>query len=233
MPLYATFPYDCPYLPDQRAVSAVFDPQVPVDTDLYGALIAQGFRRSGDRLYRPHCPACDACRSLRVPAAEFTPDRSQRRTWRRNADLTATLRDNVLDEEHYALYRRYQQARHPSGEMDFDDPDDYRRACLASPVDTRLAELRDPHGQLLAVAITDFLPTGLSAMYTFFEPRAHRRSLGTYAILWQIAEAAARGLPHVYLGYWVADCRKMAYKRRFRPAEVWDGSGWRRLAPQE
>jgi arginine-tRNA-protein transferase len=233
MTLYATFPYDCPYLPDRLAVSAVFDPQVPVDSNLYGALIAQGFRRSGDRLYRPHCPACEACRSLRIPAAEFAPDRSQRRTWRRNADLTATVRPNTFEPEHYQLYRRYQQDRHPSGEMDFDDPDDYRRACLESPVDTRLVEFRAPDNTLMAVAITDYLPTGLSAMYTFFEPSARKRSLGIFAILWQVAEAAGLGLPHVYLGYWVAECRKMAYKNNFRPAEVWEGSGWRRLAGEE
>ena len=226
MTLYATFPYDCPYLPERTAVSAVYDPNLRVDSATYGELIRYGFRRSGDRLYRPHCPACRACESLRLPVARFRPDRSQRRTWRRNADLTVRVEPAAFHEEHFALYRRYQQGRHPGGEMDFADPGEYTRACLESPVDTRLATFRDPAGRLLAVAVTDFLPTGLSAMYTFYDPAEHRRSLGTYAVLWQIAHAREQGLPHVYLGYWIRESPKMAYKSRFRPAEVWTGSRW-------
>jgi len=229
MTLYATFPYDCPYLPDRTAVSAVYDPHVAVDTALYGELIRFGFRRSGDRLYRPHCPGCRACESLRIPVEAFRPDRSQRRTWRRNADLAVAVEGTEFREEHFALYRRYQQGRHPGGEMDFEDPADYTRACLESPVDTRLITFRTPEGRLLAVAVTDFLPTGLSAMYTFFDPDADRRSLGTYAILWQIHHAREVGLPHVYLGYWVRESPKMAYKSRFLPAEVWSGARWQAL----
>ncbi|MFA9460783.1 arginyltransferase [Thiohalorhabdus methylotrophus] len=233
MTLYATFPYDCPYLPDRTAVSAVYDPGVPVDSRLYGELIRYGFRRSGPRLYRPHCPACSACESLRIPSERFRSDRSQRRIWRRNADIQVNIRPAELDPDHFDLYRRYQKARHPGGEMDFQDPEDFERACLSSPVDTRLVEMRDPDNRLLAVAITDFLPTGLSAMYTFFEPTAERRSLGTYAILWQIDHAREAGYPHVYLGYWIRECAKMAYKNRFRPAEVWTGSFWRELEAEE
>ncbi|MFP4560161.1 MAG: arginyltransferase [Thiohalorhabdus sp.] len=229
MTLYATFPYECPYLPDRTAVSAVYDPGVPVDSQLYGELIRYGFRRSGPRLYRPHCPGCSACESLRIPADRFLADRGQRRTWRRNADLHARIRPAELDPEHFELYRRYQRNRHPGGEMDFREPKEFERACLTSPVDTRLVELREPGGRLLAVAITDFLPTGLSAMYTFFAPEEGRRSLGTYAILWQIAHAREEGFPHVYLGYWIRDCGKMAYKDRFRPAEIWTGSYWQEL----
>jgi arginine-tRNA-protein transferase len=234
MTLYATFPYDCPYLANRTAVSAVYDPHLPVDTGLYGELIRYGFRRSGERLYRPHCPGCSACESLRIPVAGFRPDRSQRRTWRRNGDLSVSVERSEFQEEHFALYRRYQQGRHPGGEMDFDDPTEYARACLESPVDTRLITFRGPdEGRLLAVAVTDFLPTGLSAMYTFFDPDAARRSLGTYAILWQIRHARELDLPHVYLGYWVRESPKMAYKSRFRPSEVWSGYGWRELASPE
>lgn len=233
MTLYATFPYDCPYLPDRTAVSAVYDPNIPVSTELYGELIRYGFRRSGYRLYRPHCPGCAACESLRLPAARFRGDRNQRRTWRRNADLTAHVEPPTFREEHFRLYKRYQGARHPGGEMDFDDPADYARACLESPVDTRLVSFRDPEGELLAVAVTDFLSTGLSAMYTFFDPESGKRSLGTFAVLWQIQQAWLAGLPHVYLGYWIRESPKMTYKSRFRPAEVWTGQQWRDLAPDE
>jgi len=233
MTLYATFPYDCPYLPDRTAVSAVYDPNVPVTSDLYGELIRYGFRRSGYRLYRPHCPGCAACESLRIGTQAFQPDRSQRRCWRANADLAVGIEPAVFREEHFRLYKRYQGARHPGGEMDFEDPADYARACLESPVDTRLVTFRDPDERLLAVAVTDFLSAGLSAMYTFFDPDAAKRSLGTYAVLWQIHHAREAGLPHVYLGYWIRESPKMAYKSRFRPAEVWNGGGWTGLAEAE
>jgi arginine-tRNA-protein transferase len=233
MTLYATFPYDCPYLPDRTAVSAVYDPNVAVTTELYSELIRYGFRRSGYRLYRPHCPGCVACESLRIDSEGFRPGRSQRRTRRRNADLTARIEPAVFREEHFRLYKRYQQTRHPGGEMDFEDPADYARACLESPVDTRLVTFRDPDERLLAVAVTDFLASGLSAMYTFFDPDLPQRSLGTYALLWQIGQARSMGLAHVYLGYWIRESPKMAYKSRFRPAEVWTGQAWRELAPEE
>ncbi|MEF8793730.1 arginyltransferase [Thiohalorhabdus sp.] len=233
MTLYATFPYDCPYLPDRTAVSAVYDPTVPLDSSLYGELIRYGFRRSGYRLYRPHCPGCAACESLRIDVNDFRADRGQRRCWRRNTDLTVGIEPAVFRKEHFRLYKTYQGVRHSGGEMDFEDPADYARACLESPVDTHLVTFRDPTCHLVAVAITDFLTTGLSAMYTFFDPEASRRSLGTYAVLWQIQQARTLGLPHVYLGYWIRESPKMAYKSHFRPAEVWTGQQWRQLAPDE
>lgn len=229
MTLYATFPYSCPYLPDRTAVSAVYDPDVPLEPVLYGELIQLGFRRSGHRLYRPYCPACAACQSLRIPVTSFRPSRSQRRAWHRNSDLRIGQRPPEVTDEDFALFRRYQQARHPGGEMDFSDPKDYGLACLDSPVDTVLLEIRQPDGRLVAVAITDLLPTGLSAVYTFFDPHEQQRSLGTFAILKQIEYARTLGLPHVYLGYWIGESPQMAYKSRFRPAEVWSAGGWQPL----
>ena len=229
MTLYATFPYTCPYLPDRTAVSAVYDPDVPVDSALYGELIRLGFRRSGHRLYRPYCPGCAACQSLRIPVASFRPNRSQRRAWHRNTDLQISQRSPEVTEEDFALFRRYQQTRHPGGEMDFSDPEDYGLACLDSPVETLLLEFRRADGALIAVAITDVLPTGLSAVYTFFDPEERQRSLGTFAILHQIEYARALGLPHVYLGYWIQESPQMAYKSQFRPAQVWSAGDWQAL----
>ncbi len=226
MTLYLTYPYPCPYLEERTAISGVYDPYAPVDSYIYGELIQYGFRRSGAQLYRPHCPACNACRSLRVPTTAFRPNRSQRRTWRKNQDLQVELQPPEFVSEHFTLYQRYQKARHPGGMMDSDDPTDYYQVCVNSPVDTWHVEFREPSKRLLAVAVTDLLPGGLAAMYTFFDPDAMERSLGTYAILWQLEYARSQRIPHVYLGYWIAECAKMAYKSAFHPAEVWNGHSW-------
>ena len=86
-------------------------------------------------------------------------------------------------------------------------------------------------GALFAVALTDRLLSGLSAVYTFFDPDLSARSLWTYTILWHIAEAARAGLPFFYLGYWIDGTRKMRYKTQFRPIEQLTATGWRPLPP--
>lgn len=229
--------HPCGYLPDREARSAFVDPSVRLGVPLYGALLDQGFRRSGDFAYRPLCVGCSACVPARIAVAEFVPDRAQRRCLQRNADLQRRLR-HELDDEHYALYRRYLAARHPDGGMDPDDAAafreflgcgwgrceiwEYRRASIDPATDGR-------DGELLAVSVVDRVPRGLSAVYTFFDPRHASRSLGTLAILRQIEVARADGLGWVYLGYWVPGSPKMDYKRRFQPLEILGSAGWAAL----
>lgn len=189
------------------------------DHRVYSQLAELGFRRSGPYIYRPHCRNCAACRSLRIPVARFTPDRSQRRTLARNQDLRVRFVKAAFHEEHFALFSRYVAARHPGGGMDAGSPSDYWSFIESRWCRTRLAEFRQGR-RLLAVAVVDLLRDGLSAVYTFFDPTERGRGLGVYAVLWQVAEAQRRGLPWLYLGYWVADCRKMAYKIQFNPHEL-------------
>lgn len=226
---YVTPSHPCSYLPGREAVTLFADPLVPVDNHQYTLLSELGFRRSGEHVYRPHCPACRACIPVRVPAANFQPDRSQRRNWRRNADLEVHGAPAEYREEHFELYRRYLSTRHAGGEMDDGDPASYRQFISASWSDTWLYEFRH-QGRLLAVAAVDHLENALSAVYTFFDPEAsRRRALGVFAVLWQIEHARRRGLRWVYLGYWIEQCRKMAYKDRYRPAECFIGHDWCRL----
>lgn len=222
--MFLTTDYSCSYLPGRLARNLVADPAV-TDNALYTQLAALGFRRSGEHVYRPHCRGCTACRSLRVPVACFQPNRAQRRVWMRNQDLQARILEAEFQDEHFALFARYIRVRHAGGGMDPASPGNYWSFVASRWCPTWLCEFR-ADGRLLAVAVVDRLDDGLSAVYTFFDPQEEARSLGTFAVLWQIAEAQQLGLDWVYLGYWVEPCAKMAYKARFNPHEIFVAERW-------
>lgn len=229
LPLLLSPEHPCPYLPGKTARTEFLDLRAVNPSPDYAELLAQGFRRSGSYFYRPDCKHCQACVPLRIPVREFNPDRSQRRVWRRNQDLSVSLRPAEFLPEHYALYRRYLAWKHAGGGMDDPSPLDYASLLMARNHGTQLAQihLRD---QLVAMAVVDALDTAWSAVYTFYAPEASPRSLGTFAILWEIAEARRRGLQWLYLGYWVEASPKMSYKARFLPHERLASNGWQRIS---
>jgi arginyl-tRNA--protein-N-Asp/Glu arginylyltransferase len=223
--LFITPEHPCNYLPDRQARTVFVDPARAIDQGLYTALAAHGFRRSGPHVYRPHCGECQACVPLRVSVDGFTPNRTQKRVYKRNYDVRMKPREAAYEQEHFELFARYVAARHPGGGMDESGEADYRQFLLSSWSRTMLLEMRID-GRLAAVAVTDELDDALSAVYTFYDPALTDRSLGTLAVLMQIEEARSRGLHWLYLGYWIAASRKMSYKGRFRPFETLGADGW-------
>ncbi len=225
---YATSPYPCSYLPGRDARSQVATPTHLIDAEVYSTLVRRGFRRSGAFTYRPHCINCEACIPVRLPVAELQYSRAQRRAIRNHADLTIRQRPLAFCAEHYALYTRYQNARHAGGGMDEDGHEQYAHFLLQSNVDTRLIEFSDGD-TVRMVSIIDVLEDGLSSVYTFYDPDVAGASFGTYNILWQARQCDALDLPYLYLGYWIAESRKMAYKSRFAPIEGLIDGRWQTL----
>lgn len=225
-----TAPYPCAYLPGREARSLVAIPAELIETSAYDLLIRAGFRRSGDLVYRPDCQACRDCIPVRLRIAEFQPDRSQRRALKRHAPLESIELPLIYRDEHFALYQRYQRARHQGGGMDEDNREQFERFLLQSQVESRLVEFRED-GLLRMVSLIDIVADGLSSVYCFFDPDIHGASFGTYNILWQIACCHDLGLPYLYLGYWIAASSKMAYKARYQPLEVLSGSTWQAFSP--
>lgn len=214
----------CPYLPGRVATSRAFLAG-EMGGAVYDAFMDAGFRRSGTLVYQPVCRACRACVPVRVVVDAFAPTRSQRRCATRNADLTVEVAPPVPTDETFDLYARYQTARHADPVHDDGEEDEPTRAAFESflyesPVDTLEFTYRDPAGRVLAVGIADFCPRSLSSVYFYYDPAESARGLGTYGAIREIDWCRTRGVPYYHLGFWVAGCRKLEYKRRFGPNEL-------------
>jgi leucyl-tRNA---protein transferase len=219
----------CPYLAGRRERKVFARLEGPTASVLNDALVRAGFRRSQTIAYRPNCDGCSACVSVRIPVRTFDFSRSRKRILKRNGDLKVFEVPPRATREQYALLRTYLDARHGGGGMDDISLFEYAAMIEETTVATRLFEYRRLGAlreELVGCVLTDVIADGLSMVYSFFHPGLNRRSLGTFMILDHIRTAGARGLPYVYLGYWIADCPKMLYKANFRPLEALGPEGW-------
>ncbi|ODT76994.1 MAG: arginyltransferase [Pelagibacterium sp. SCN 64-44] len=228
--LFLTAAMPCPYLPGRQERKLFTHLAGKRAASLHHLLSDNGFRRSQNLIYRPACEGCNACQSVRIVAGEFVRSARFRRVMRQNEDLAVSVRPTLATSEQYELFKRYLDSRHAGGGMTQMSPLDYEYMVEDTPVQSVLVEYRlreHPQHRLVAVALTDVMPDGLSMVYSFYDPDMARRSLGTYLILDHIAQVRSAGLDYVYLGYWVKDSPKMAYKAQYRPLEVQKGNqGW-------
>jgi len=238
---YVTTPYKCGYLPSKLAQSLIAAPHHLIDAKIYNGLIQQGFRRSGKFAYRPHCEHCNECVPVRVVLDRFSPTRSQKRAQKQHADLSVRILPLSYSQSHFELYANYQSLRHSSDESfsqnsEIDDAEQYRQFLCQSNVESLMVEFRDTRHQVKIVSVVDVVNDGVSAVYTFYDANdaiaisgENRKSAsyGTYSILWLIEWTKSLGLPYLYLGYWIKDSKKMAYKQNFQPQERLEEDVWK------
>ncbi|MGQ0701408.1 MAG: arginyltransferase [Panacagrimonas sp.] len=222
--LFLSTEHPCGYLPKRAARSLFVDPDYVLSPARYESLLEQGFRRGGNHVYRPRCESCRLCIPARVRVDAFAPSRAQKRCEKRNADLELRIRRDITDDQ-FTLYQRYLRARHDGGGMNPEDKSSFYSFLNCGWGATEFWEF-SLEGRLLACAVVDRVPQGLSAVYTFFDPDESNRGLGTFAVLSQIKQAQSLQLQYVYLGYWVPDSPKMDYKSRFQPLEILGNQGW-------
>ena len=223
---FTTAPLPCPYIPGRLERKIVTELTGPDAEDLHESLSRAGFRRSHSIAYTPACPGCSACIPVRIVVEGFAPDRTMRKVQRRNEQMTAMPVNAKATAEQFRLFARYQESRHSGGDMALMGFYDYRSMIEDSTIDSFVVEFRGSDGMLKAAILVDRMSDGLSAVYSFYDPVLSELSLGTYMILWLVEEAERQGLPYVYLGYWIAESNKMAYKARFQPLEAYSTDGW-------
>ncbi len=232
--LFLTAAMPCPYLPGKQERKLFTHLSGRRASNLHHLLSENGFRRSQNLIYRPACEGCNACQSVRIVAEGFAPSKRYRRALRANDDLSIEVRPTTATSEQYDLFKRYLDSRHAGGGMTQMSYVDYEYMVEDTPVQSILIEYRlreHPDQPLVAVALTDVMPDGLSMVYSFYDPDMAHRSLGTFLILDHIAQVRSAALDYVYLGYWVQDSPKMAYKAQFRPLQVQRGLlGWVELS---
>ncbi len=224
--LNVTRAHSCTYLPDRAERRLAAD--ISNRPDLHDKLAKAGFRRVENWVYKPACQDCNACQPIRVICSEFSKSRNMKRIAIKNSDLKGCRVDGPLTHEHYELFHRYLNSRHEDGQMVGMTMDEFVSMVENSPISTFLLDYRDTNNKLLASVLVDHQVDGLSAVYSFFETNRPDRSFGSFIILDLIERVNLAQQPYLYLGYYIAESRKMSYKARYKPYEIFSNGSWQR-----
>lgn len=224
-----TKPFPCSYLTDhQETLIMLIDPETNAKS-YYPTLIANGFRRSGDQVYRPHCGQCEACQSLRIPVKGFIKSRSQKRLVNKNKKFIVKMTDQT-NKNYFDLYRRYINTIHHDGPMFPTSRAQYNDFIHSQWNQALYIEIYDQE-KLIAVSITDQIITSKSriwsAFYCFYDPDYQQHSLGKFAVLAQLTLAIKHDIDCLYLGYYIEECQKMNYKNQFNPHQRFIAGEWK------
>ena len=222
---YVTTKYPCGYIEGRDAQSLVATPYKNINSKNFSNLINQGFRRSGQYVYKPNCKNCNACMPIRILVSSFTASRSQKRVKKYLDKLSVRLLPLAFDEEHYDLYVNYQNNRHRNNSEKEDNIADYNDFLIRSNVNSKLVEFR-LNNQLKMVTAIDIVDDGISAVYTFYDCSDRKLSLGTMSIIWLIDLCKKEKFSFLYLGYWISESQKMKYKKNFKPYELMIDGVW-------
>ena len=228
---YVTTPYACGYLPNKLAQSLIATPQHLINKNVYNGLITQGFRRSGKFAYRPHCENCRECIAVRVVINKFSPKRYQKRAYKQHVNLGFRIMPVGFHQDHFELYASYQKLRHTEIAINqqsskLDDAEQYRQFLCQSNIESLMVEFRDANDELKILCVVDVVQDGISAVYTFYNAADIKCSYGTFAIMWLSVWTKSLNLPYLYLGYWIKDSQKMAYKQQFGKQEKLIDGEW-------
>ena len=220
--------HECAYIEGNKEQRLALD--LATQPDAHDQLAMAGFRRVENWAYKPVCMHCQACMPIRVDCKAFRAGKSLSRIYKSNQDLQRSLTKGRVGDEHYILFQEYLTHRHEDGQMAAMSFQEFSNMIHNSPIETALVEYRDVTGELICCIMIDVQVDGLSAVYSFFDPQASTRSLGTFMILDMIEMTKELGKNYLYLGYYIAQSRKMAYKARFAPSEIYRNGTWEPLS---
>ncbi|MDC0073838.1 arginyltransferase [Alphaproteobacteria bacterium] len=223
---YKTQPLKCPYLPnrDEQLLFTYLTQNNSVQ--IHDIMANAGFRRSHRIIYKPDCSNCSECLPVRIRVKDHIPSNSQKRIIKKNSDINIFISEAKATEEQFKVFQDYQKIRHRNGNMSLMDFREFQAMIEDTPVKTYVIEYRKSDDSLIAVALTDQLQNGLSMVYSFFCPYEDKKSLGTWMILNHIQLAKNNSLSYIYLGYMIDECRKMSYKKDFKPLEILKNDKW-------
>lgn len=216
--------FECSYLPDHKEQLLVYIDEEPMTQERYTFFQQEGFRRSQDIVYRPHCQGCNACQSVRLEVKKFKPSRSQKRIINKCRRFSVKVSYEVRD-SYYPLFENYINSRHHDGVMYPAEPSQLDSFAVCEWLKPWFIEVYDDD-KLIGVGVSDPSSTTLSAVYSFFDPDYSSYSLGTFLVLKQIDLAIKTDRNFLYLGYYIEDCQKMNYKTNFKPYQIRLAERW-------